>query len=98
MHRHKALEALQYGVRALPRHQAEGHLCRCFGWDDGLRAWPGISADNAVDLERRARPELLQEAAIRLACRARQANRLQNARLVVAEAPPLPPLCLGGFD
>ena len=95
---HKALEPFQDGVRPLTGDQAKGDLRRRFGGNDGFSARPGIAADDAVDLQRRAGPELFQEAAIRLARRARQANRPENPRFVEAKLPPLPQLCLGGLD
>src|SRR5205823_1654564 len=71
-------EVLAYLQRILALDQAEGDLGRGLRRDHRLRALADIAADNAVDVAGRARGDLLDQEAIRLAGRDRQPDRLQE--------------------
>ena len=85
----EAMQAIEDLGRLLIGHEPEGELGGGVCRDDGLGAWAGIAAEDAVDLRRGPRPELLDHAHALFAGRGRQSDRAKKGGDVEVERAPL---------
>ena len=76
--------------RVLIGDEAEGKFGRGLRRDHRLGAGSGIAADDAVHLDRRPRPELLENASVRFASGRAQAHLAEKTRRVEAEISAMP--------
>ena len=86
---HELLDALQHLLGVLARHQPAGDLHRRLRGDHGLGADALVAAGDAVELHRRARPDLLEHAVAALARGLAQAHGAQELAGIEAEPSPL---------
>ena len=85
----KRLDGLQHLLGVLPRHQPAGDLHRGLRGDDRLGADALVAAGDAVELQRGARPDLLEHAVALLAGRLAQPDIAEERAIVEAEPCPL---------
>src|SRR5690606_11196972 len=58
------MDGLEHAIGILTRHEAAGDFRRSFRRNDSLRAGALIATRNAIELERGARPQLLDDGAV----------------------------------
>ena len=91
---HEGLESRTNLGGVLPPDEAERHFGASLGRQHGLESGAAISARDAVDLRGRARPHVLQHGAATLTGWHRQADTVEELRLIERQGPPL----LGHLD